>query len=625
MRRNVQTLVRSGIAGIGHSLRRAYPALLLVLFALINGMFALRLSAESYAATVDTAEKMRSYWANPALTLLNMLPPLLLTMLGWFLTRRAWAAYLLSAVPTFLLAAAQYYKAALRGEPLLASDLKLIRTAGGIVGRYTLEPTESVVAALMFAVAMLLCSVFVLRRNRGRGRARLIGLLVCLAAAPILFEACYLSDACYEATENADYITENSDNELYASRGVWYSFLHSIPDALPAKPPGYNRWAAEATIGRYRDADIPAEQKVQVVGVMLEAFCDLTDYPMLAKHDGVAAVYAPFHALETRSVSGDIFTNIFAGGTVETEWNFLTGYSHHEDFTADLDTYVRYFNAQGYDTVFHHPGYSWFYDRRTINGYLGFDESVFSEDGFSDVVDPELAPYRSDAELFDWLFDELRQRKKTDAPLFSFSVTYQNHGPYGSELFDGAVVTPQNSGWSRETCGILSHYLYGLKNTIEELLRFTEELETLDEPVVLVLFGDHKPWLGNEKSVYTELGVDLDLSEEQGFRNVYAMPYLIWANHAAKQTLGKPFTGSGDDFSACYLMEKLFDCCGWDGPAFMQLARDMRARLPLVHWRGYFLSDGKYLTKEELSSDVLSFYQNYRSVEYLREKYGLNP
>lgn len=130
---------------------------------------------------------------------------------------------------------------------------------------------------------------------------------------------------------------------------------------------------------QYRDADIPDEQKVTVVGIMLEAFSDLTDFPALGELSSVRGVYEPLHELEKRSVSGDLLTNIFAGGTTDTEWGFLTGYSEHEEFRSATDSFVRYFKAQGYDTLYRHPGYSWFYNRSNVNEYLGFDESVFNE------------------------------------------------------------------------------------------------------------------------------------------------------------------------------------------------------------------------------------------------------
>ena len=84
------------------------------------------------------------------------------------------------------------------------------------------------------------------------------------------------------------------------------------------------------------------------MGVMLEAFCDLTDFDALAGFDTVQEVYAPWHALEEQSLSGRLLTNIFAGGTVDTEWGFLTGASEHDEYRGAVGSYVRYFTAQGY-------------------------------------------------------------------------------------------------------------------------------------------------------------------------------------------------------------------------------------------------------------------------------------
>ena len=63
--------------------------------------------------------------------------------------------------------------------------------------------------------------------------------------------------------------------------------------------------------------------------------------------------------------------------------------------------------------------------------------------------------------------------------------------------------------------------------------------------MVIVLFGDHNPWMGDANSVYSKLGIDLDLSTKEGFLNYYATRYLIWANDAAKEVLGCDFQGEG--------------------------------------------------------------------------------
>lgn len=579
---------------------------------------AMLLSAYSYTP-FDNKGLFFSYFSSPALIALNLFVPLCLIYLGFFLFRRPWAAYLLAALPCMALALSNYYKIRLRGDPVLATDLKLLRTAGGIVGQYTLELSKPVLAAIIAFGVMLLFSVAFLRKEPLYGRTRPLGVLICMTLLIGAYFSVYTDVAVYDTgTDNSDLFVSWSDTEVYLSKGTIYPFIYSIQDLFPDSPEGYVEVKAEQLLAQYQDEDIPAEEKVTVVGVMLEAFCDLTDYPMLAQFDKIAEVYAPLHELEGRSVSGDLLTNIFAGGTVDTEWGFLTGYSRHEDFLSDTDSFVWYFKEQGYDTFYRHPGYNWFYDRENVNSYLGFDESVFQENGFSDLISMNDALYYSDAVLYDYLLDDLDARGAEDMPLFLFSVTYQNHGPYTSDTYWKEYITEKETGWSYETCCIINNYLSGIERTVNELCRFVNELEARDEPIVFVFFGDHKPWLGNGSSVYTEIGVNIDNTTLEGFENYFSTPYGIYANSAAKEVLANDFVGDGGSFSPCYLMAKLFDECGWDGPAFMQLQRSLREEMPLIHTWGYFLYDGE-LTGN-IPEELQEFYQCYRYVEYYREK-----
>ena len=580
------------------------------------GLLSLYLTAHSYAA-IDATALLQSYFKIPLLVVMNLLAPVLLVYLGFFLFARPWAAYLLSALPFLTLALASYYKVQLRGDPVLASDLRLLRTAGGIMDKYTFDMTAPVLVVIEGFLLLLALSLLMLRRERMSSRARLAGIMAALSLTLGCCFEYYPSTDIYKATANTDLITPWSAVEVYISRGTTYPFLFSVQDMFPDAPEGYRDSDAYQALSQYRDADIPDEQKVTVVGIMLEAFSDLTDFPALGELSSVRGVYEPLHELEKRSVSGDLLTNIFAGGTTDTEWGFLTGYSEHEEFRSATDSFVRYFKAQGYDTLYRHPGYSWFYNRSNVNEYLGFDESVFNESGFAELVSIDEALYASDAVLVDYLLNDIDTRTEDDAPLFLFSVSYQNHGPYPSETYWEEYVTPEKTGWSMESCCVVNNYLAGIRSTIEQMRRLTRELDARDEPVVLVLFGDHKPWMGNGGSVYEEMGIDFDTSTLAGFRNYYATPYLIWANRAAKEVLGADFTGDGGDFSPCFLMTRLFDACGWAGPGYMQLSRAMRDISPLLHTNGLFLHDG--VLTSVLSDTDRSFYRSWLAVQYYRE------
>ena len=351
------------------------------------GLLSLYLTAHSYAS-IDATALLQSYFKTPLLVMMNLLAPILLVYLGFFLFARPWAAYLLSALPFFTLALASYYKVQLRGDPVLATDLRLIRTAGGIMSQYEFERTAEVNMAVALLGAMLAFAVLLMPRGDKRRRVRALGAAACVLLGVGAYLGAYADEAVYERTANDSLINIWSDNEVYLSRGFALSFLHSVPELFPEKPEGYDARAAQALLESFPDEDIPEGEKVAVMGVMLEAFCDLTDFDALAGFDTVQEVYAPWHALEEQSLSGRLLTNIFAGGTVDTEWGFLTGASEHDEYRGATGSYVRYFTAQGYAAHYAHPGYSWFYDRERVNDYLGFDRSVFTENGFGELVDP---------------------------------------------------------------------------------------------------------------------------------------------------------------------------------------------------------------------------------------------
>lgn len=580
------------------------------------GGLALLFAATAYVKLTSWAI-LASYVMNPLILFLNLLPPVLLVWLFYFLFRRAWVGFLGGFLPVVGVALVNYFKIRLRSDPLLASDLRLAAEAGGIVGNYDLDLTWLVWFALFCLVAGVLFAVFLMPKGLRGWKNRAFGAASCLALAAVAFVSLFTNPQIYQKTANNRFINQWSDVEVFVSKGCVYPFLYSFRDMFPTPPQGYDEEQAAALLAQYSDADIPADKQVSVLGIMLEAFCDLTDFEALAAQESVAQVYTPWHELEERSLSGDLLTNIFAGGTVDSEWAFLTGYTAHDDFRSGTDSYVWYLKNQGYQTFFSHPGYGWFYNRQNVNQYLGFGESWFTENHYGGLVDPISAIYNSDHLLTGELLAQLEERL-ADGPCFSFSVSYQNHGPYEWEQTNGeAYLTPAAAGLDEETCNIFNNYLHGVADTIDAMTGLADSLEALDEPVVLVLFGDHKPWGGNGNSAYTGIGANFDVSTLEGFYQYYSTPYVIWANSAAKEVLGGGFVGDGGDFSPCFLMTRLFDECGWEGPGFMQLSRQVREITPLVHARGLYLRDGG-LT-DVLPGEEAAFLQAFLGAQYYRE------
>lgn len=583
-------------------------ALLLALASLGLGILSL-----CFAMTEKRWPMMRSYFQRPLLLLLNLLPPVMLCFFLWFLTNRALAAYSVTAVVVFGLTMANWYKLSFRDDPLLFGDLLLVKEAGNMLGRYSLFMTRFLAVALA-CILLGGAAVFFWGRGRlrpGRLRFALAGALLVITL-PLSF--LYSSDNIYNNwTSNLDLVKRWSATGTFISKGFVYPFLHSVSTAVERPPAGYSKKNVEALLARYEAGSIPQDKQVDVFGIMLEAFNDFSKYEEIPF---IQDPYADYHALEQESVTGNLVTNIFAAGTVNTERAFLTGCADQSSFRSKTNSYAWYMKSQGYQTAGSHPCHDWFYNRVNINQNLGLDNYQFFENRYGELADEQGNIPRDDV-----LFPEmLRQYEEAvaqnPAPYFNFSVTYQGHGPYHTDVNDRGEEYVEPGFFSRETENILNNYLGSVRSTGQELAAFLDGLRDRDRPVVVVAFGDHNPWMGEGNSGYTEMGLNLDLGEKEGFLNYYSTRYLIWANDAAKKALGGDFTGEGPDISPCFLMDLVFDLCGWEGPAYMQYTREVMEALPVIREGGIgcVTAEGEYMLEPEgeAAEKILEF----RQVQY---------
>ena len=168
--------------------------------------------------------------------------------------------------------------------------------------------------------------------------------------------------------------------------------------------------------------------------------------------------------------------------------------------------------------------------------------------------------------------------------------------------------------YSTETANIVDNYLGSVMDTGRQLQVLFDRFREEERPVVLVVFGDHKPWLGYGNSAYQELGVNLDLASEEGFYNYYATRYLLWGNDAAKAALGRDLTGEGPDVSSCFLMNLVFDQLGWTGDAWAQATADIWREIPVLTDLGRYVRNG--VLTAELDPEGQEILQRYLSLQY---------
>ena len=584
--------------------------LIIVVSSLFWAVVSMHFSASSFA---ESEALFQSYFDSIMLIVLNFLPVFILCFGLWLITNSLTLSCTVSGALTLILSLINYYKLMFRNDPFMFEDIALINEAGNISSRYNITVGAKII--LLFSVILLF--IFILRCFcEARIRIRYIRpvLLIALCFVSVSYAPWYLGDELYNKNENPKCINQWSSTEQFISRGFIYPFLHSYNSTVEVIPEGFSEEECERTLDPYEYTDIPEDKRVNIISIMLEAYTDFERFNTLEFTDNI---YDSWNKLKEESYHGYLVTDIFAAGTVMTERQFLTGMNKLPNFRSKTNSYVWYLRDQGYTVEGSHPCYNWFYNRVNINEYLGFQRYLFDENYYYDFSGMKNCTNNI---LIPEITNQYKQAVGRGEDYFSFSVTYQGHGPYEDNIqwFDHEYVKKKD-GYTDGDYNILNNYFHNIDATNRAISDMVEELRYDDEPVIVILFGDHMPWLGNNNSVYYTLGIDFDFETKEGFGNYYKTPYIVWANEKAKEVTGNNFCGDGGDIGPYFLMNRVFDMLGWKGDRFMQYMNDMnKDLLAVTQAKAVYTADGTFTYDPD--ADLKEKLDNFEKMQYLRKK-----
>lgn len=583
---------------------------LLLLGCILLGVMTLALTVSSY-----DMEIFRNYFTTPMIPIVNVAILFGFCSLLYLLTRREWIAYLVTAVVFLAIAIGNYYLIMIRNDPLRFEDLTSLREALNITAtqHYELQLSWRVVLSVVLCAGYTVFLALLLWKRPKAKRLWLAAPCAVLVAAAVFLAS---ADQVQAWTKNYKKINTWSHTQIAISRGIVYTFTHSIFSSSSTPPDGYKEKDVEAMLAEYPAEDIPEERKLNIIAVMRESYTDLSAVETTRPEALDFSCYELYHRLQAESYTGTLITNGFGGNTKDAERCFLTGCTSAKDYRSPAQSYVWYLRDQGYYTEGIHPFNGWFYNRVNINRYMGFNEYYFREELFEDTLDGAVA---EDDRLYDLIWEKFNDSDPA-VPYFSFSVTYEGHGPYNykKNLYDTRFVLEDADtadGYA------MNNYLSCVYKRDQELDDLVRRLTEVDRPVALVVFGDHKPTLGADVNNYTTaayktFGMDLDVSSEQGFINYYSTEYLIWLNPAAQALYDEDRAGqTGPMISPCYLMNQVFDYLGLGkGPAFLQAMEEQMQAMPVFANAGRYSVDGHLtgtLTEEARETRQLIRYLNY--------------
>ena len=470
------------------------------------------------------------------------------------LTRLPALAVLVCGAGGCIPATVTYFKLKLRGEPFFPWDLSQGAEAADVVGKAGLELQTSmwVSALIILALAVFACLV-----PRPRGGA--VWQFILSWAAPgagglALLFLVFLSPT---GSRLAGIVPDMwMQNRYYRNYGVIAGFLTNIQNLEVDEPEDYSEETVKQLVeqaysqdlapefeGSYAQAGDGQVTQPNIIFIMDESFWDvqeLEDYGVVFDQP----VTPNLHRLMETSAYGKAYSPSFGGGTCDVEFEALTGFSveflpsgskpFQQHVTRPMFSIASYLKDQGYATQAIHCYYAKFWSRNTAYPNLGIDEFISLED----FVGPERkrdtewsGGLVTDAEMARRIIQEYEERDE-DKPLFIHAVTMQNHTSYNKNNYPeeelvGILEAPE--GISESTLGALQDFATGVREADAMLGTLTDYFSQVDEPTILVFWGDHYNPIGSGYEVYTATGYASGADSESP--ELHQMPLLIWSNY----------------------------------------------------------------------------------------------
>ena len=267
-------------------------------------------------------------------------------------------------------------------------------------------------------------------------------------------------------------------------------------------------------------------EKRNVHVILLESFWD----PLLLEGIDFSAdpISPEFRELWAQTGNSTLLSPVFGGYTANAEFEVLCGFPVTVD-TVFFEGWVRkaapclpaHLQAQGYHTYASHPNVAAFWNRVNVYDRIGF-ETYWSKKDF--VLDDMNRNFLGDASLYRQMLEKLDDKLQSGEPVFNYIVTIFGHLDYPFNENRPKVVDA--SGENR----MVEDYANQIYYKSRELMVFLDELRKRDPDGLIVMFGDHLPFLGPNYGGYTEIGM---LESSRGdftdpmFRTLTRTPMIV--------------------------------------------------------------------------------------------------
>ena len=343
---------------------------------------------------------------------------------------------------------------------------------------------------------------------------------------------------------------------------------------------------------------------------MNESFTDL-DY---LEHVELTEEPIPkFKALEDNCIKGTLISSIFGGGTPNSEFEMLTGntmaflpdgmISYQQLIDSPIPTIPSHLKNYGYSNTAIHLYRPEYFSRNRIYPLLGFDRFINETNSNVEIelIRNDEKEIQGDYALDRCSFESIKKvTEENNDPYFTFCVTIQNHGGYW-HWFQDIMVTNAFSDYANDYASII-------RITDDEFEKMLDYYSNVDEPTIIVMYGDHQPNLFDD--FYNSIWEGYDYTEDEKRYMKAKVPFVVWANYDIEEA-------EMGEMSINYLGPLVMKTAGLPMSDYFNYLNGLREDVPVISTAGFVDKSGRLFTNPNDSE----YADRIKEYEYLQYNY----
>lgn len=459
-------------------------------------------------------------------------------------TKKTSKATIISYVMIFLLGIINQVKVSFTSEPIVFSDINFFSKIGDLMGLVTGNvSTKYVVKFVLFSVgyAAILALIAWLNKKYDmelkNKKARIAIVIIDILILLVLFNPTnttkdWFLKVFFDTDSYVDFDSYTTNLTFYSRHGIINGMYGVSLNNKFLEPKDYDEAYLNGLVEKAsaEDSSVAKVDKPNIIVVFSESFWDVSKIEDTVKYN--KPITENFNKLKNKGELIEVISPAYGGMSENVSFEILTGGSmnyfskgyipimslYNRKGTENSPSLVRDLKNNGYTTeiVFGKDYYN--------------SEKTYKKIGFENYR--ELHGEEDFAGLDEYATDKLIERleQKGENPMFYVMASIESHMPYPEDKYPEELRTVKitESKLSKEENVVMTTYAQGMYHADLQLARLYEYIQGLDEPTMILFFGDHLPFLHTKDNtnVIFELdyfNTDDDLKDDYNLYNIQAL------------------------------------------------------------------------------------------------------